>query len=167
MADHSLGKYLDEESGLAEYARKAAQNSIKELKCQSARLLDLYVAGKISDSVYQSKNAEIEAQTKEAQRQVDENIVMNDDMKAAMEKAVELMCNVSEMVNQADQGQKNEILRLLLENCVMSGKKLHYKIRKPFDVLLSNPKDMSWLNVHPDDFSKYQGFANQMKTLTI
>ena len=167
VLQRDVRKYLDEESNLAEYTKRTIQNNIKDLKNQSDRLLDLYVAGKVTEPIYQSKSAKLKIEINEAQKQIDEIFILSSDIKSAMEKAVELMGNISELMLQGDERLKNQLLQLLLENCVLNGKKLNYKIRKPFDILLYRPKDREWMRIGVEDMKRYQIFSNQLKALPI
>ena len=47
--------------------------------------------------------------------------------------------------------QKRELLSLILTDCTVSGQRLNYKLRKPFDKFLNSNKPSDWKSIAEGD----------------
>ena len=99
--------------------------------------------------------------------QAEQYVILDAQMKNSLETALDIAGNFVEILEKATPNQKNELLHLLLEDCILNNGHLNYKIRKPFDVLLFNPEDKSWLDINPENLPQYKNLANEVKCLTI
>ena len=158
---------LDEETTLKLRIQKNSQARLKDLVEKEKKLLDLYIEGKLNDAIYQTKQLEISKEKEELKNQADEYVILDNQMKEAFERVIEIAGNFAVIMENASPLQKNELLHLLLEDCVLENQVLKYKIRKPFDILVSNPKDNSWLNIQPNDLPKYQDLAKEINALAL
>lgn len=55
--------------------------------------------------------------------------------------------NISYVFQHASPTRKNELLKMLLQDCQLNGKRLEYTLRKPFDKLINNRNIKTWSNV--------------------
>ena len=158
---------LDEETTLKLRIQKNSQARLNDFVEKEKKLLDLYIEGKLNDAIYQTKQLEISKEKEELKNQADEYVILDNQMKEAFERVIEIAGNFVVIMENASPLQKNELLHLLLEDCVLENQVLKYKIRKPFDILVSNPKDNSWLNIQPNDLPKYQDLAKEINALAL
>lgn len=167
LLKREVRQHLDEEATLQLRVQRNAKSRLNELTQKEQKLLDLYIEGKLNDTIYQSKQLEIAQEKEHLKKQADEYVILDNQVKDALEKVIEIAGNFSDIMENADSLQKNELLHLLLEDCQLNGKYLTYKIRKPFDILLSNPKDKSWLDFSPEDLPSYQDLAKEINGLAL
>ena len=76
-----------------------------------------------------------------------------------IEKAMDFVVNLPELMKIATPDEKNTLLKKLLTNCVLDGKVLKYEIKAPFDKLISCTNYKKWKNVALDnleDFSEVE-----------
>ncbi len=59
--------------------------------------------------------------------------------------------HLPELINKATPAQKRELLNLVLTDCTISGQKLNYSLRKPFDKFLMSNKPSDWKSISVDD----------------
>ena len=55
--------------------------------------------------------------------------------------------NISYVFQHASPTRKNELLKMLLQDCQLNGKRLEYTLRKPFDKLINNRNIKTWSNI--------------------
>lgn len=74
-----------------------------------------------------------------------------------IEKAMDFVVNLLELMKIATPDEKNTLLKKLLTNCVLDGKVLKYEINAPFDKLLVCTNYKKWKGValnKLEDFSE-------------
>ena len=55
--------------------------------------------------------------------------------------------NISYIFQHASPSRQNELLKMLLKDCQLNGKRLEYTLRKPFDMLVKNHNIKDWSNI--------------------
>ena len=64
-------------------------------------------------------------------------ITITSEIKDAVERVVEIVGNLSNIMKTADPKVQNQLLRLLIEDCVLDGDQLKYNIRPPFSAFMN------------------------------
>lgn len=53
----------------------------------------------------------------------------------------------ADIFQHASPSRQNELLKMLLKDCQLNGKRLEYTLRKPFDTLIKNHNIKEWSNI--------------------
>ena len=159
--------HLEKEDELNTKMKKNIEVQLKELEHDEKNLLNLYIKGKLNDTVYQTKQTEIENDRTRLNKTAEKYISIDKSMKEALEKIVDIAGHFNEIMQKADPAQKNKLLKLLLTDCFLKGDRLEYKIKKPFDTFMSNPKSKSWLKIQPETLPEYQEMTNKVLDLEV
>ncbi len=61
---------------------------------------------------------------------------IDSDMKKTVEKVISMAVNISNIFDKATPDKQNQLLRLLLTDCKLNGKRLEYKLKALFDRLI-------------------------------
>ncbi len=106
-----------------------------EVQDRKDRLLDLLIDGRITQPEYDKKLDSFN----DAQQSV--NLDREDYTQAdfkyhiTAKQTLELARRAGELFERANDAEKNELLKLVLSNATLDGKKLEFTIRKPFDTI--------------------------------
>lgn len=60
-------------------------------------------------------------------------------------KVLELASRAYEIFVSSKLEEKRQLLKYLLQNCELRGKKLEFTVKKPFDLVLAHAKTQDWL----------------------
>lgn len=71
-------------------------------------------------------------------KEADENYLL------AQPMVVELSRNAFKIFKSSEPDEKRVLLNFLLQNCILDGKKLHFNLKPPFDVILKYSKKQDW-----------------------
>ena len=77
-------------------------------------------------------------------------------MKENICKVMSMSCNISEIFDKASPTRKNQLLKLLISDYKLNGKVLEYKVKAPFDKLLSCTNYKKWKNVALDNIEDFE-----------
>lgn len=114
-------------------------NPIKQLKEKGDRLLDFFLDGKLSESLYNIKKGETDAEVIELEKTSEKYTTIGEEVKETVESIMDIAANASLLMKTVIPKQKRELLGLILFDCTLEGQSLKYTIQKPFDVLLNSP----------------------------
>lgn len=87
---------------------------------------------------------------------------ISNEIKETIENVLEIAANAPILMKKGSPQQKNELLRLLFENCVLEGKTLIYNLQKPFDKLIKKTDCKTWLDVNSDDFNNLEAISDDV-----
>lgn len=82
--------------------------------------------------------------------------MIDSDMKKAVEKVISVAVNISNIFDKATPDKQNHLLRLLLTDCKLNGKRLEYKLKAPFDRLLSCKNHQDWPQIAVDNLEEFE-----------
>lgn len=111
-------------------------NKLTDLKIKEDKLLDFYLEGKLTQSTYETKQKQIAQERAELESTAEKYKTIDADMKANISKVVAMAGNISFIFNQANPTQRQKLLKILITDCKLIGKKLEYKVQAPFDKLI-------------------------------
>lgn len=114
------------------------------LKQKEDRLLDFYLEGKLEQSTYDSKKAEIESERNHLLDNIEKYKEIDSKMRDKIINIVLIASDLKHVFDMATTSQKSTLLKLLLKDCKLNGKILEYELNKPFDKLLSCPDYKQW-----------------------
>ncbi len=122
-------------------------------------MLDFYLEGKLPQATYEAKQEQIAKQRQELEATAEKYKTIDSTMKESICKVMSMSCNISEIFDKASSTRKNQLLKLLISDCKLNDKVLEYKVKAPFDKLLSCTNYKKWKNVALDnleDFSEVE-----------
>ena len=104
----------------------------------------MYIQGKITQEVYDIKNTAIDIEQEELAQQLTKCQLQANDTKDIAEMIVELAGNGLKIFESSKPAEKNQLLKILVSNCVLDNKKARISLQKPFDLLLKTPSCPMW-----------------------
>lgn len=127
--------------------KKNGTKKINELKNKEDKLLDFYLEGKLTQDIYDIKKVSIDKEIKDLEETKEKYKIFTNDTRDKIVNIFSLAGNISYIFQHASPTRKNELLKMLLQDCQLNGKKLEYTLRKPFDKLINNRNIKSWSNI--------------------
>lgn len=120
---------------------------INELKIKEDKLLDFYLEGKLTQEIYDIKKASIDKEIKGLEDTKEKYKTIDNDTKDKIVKTFTIAGNILYIFQHASPSRQNELLKMLLKDCQLNGKRLEYTLRKPFDTLIKNHNIKEWSNI--------------------
>ena len=147
----SVQEKLEADANLNTNAKKTIANNISKLEIRQRRLFQMYLDGEIEKQDYEQHKAEMEQEKEQLEQQNEKIQVISDDIQRLVENVIMVAAHLPELINKATPAQKRELLNLVLTDCTISGQKLNYSLRKPFDKFLISNKASDWKSLSVDD----------------
>ena len=110
-------------------------------------MLDFYLEGKLTQEIYDMKKASIDKEIKGLEDTKEKYKTIDNDTKDKIVKIFTIAGNISYIFQHASPSRQNELLKMLLKDCQLNGKRLEYTLRKPFDKLINNRNIKTWSDV--------------------
>ena len=138
---------LTDTSKLNSTIKTNVTKKINELKIMQEELLNYLLTHKVTDDVYDRKKDSIDKEIKLLEESREKYKTFTNDTKDKIVNIFSLAGNISYVFQHASPTRKNELLKMLLQDCQLNGKRLEYTLRKPFDKLINNRNIKSWSNI--------------------
>ena len=90
----------------------------------------------------------------------------NKNKKEMLEKLIYLISNMSDIMKQVDAGIQNEIIVILLKDCVLKSLSLKYKLRAPFDKLVTT-NYYNWKDIIIKNIKDLEALEYNLKALNL
>ncbi len=158
----NIRDYLEKESNLSAITKRNVTNSLFKLKDKEARLFDFYLDGNIDKPTYENKKAEIENERKEFEKQSENLVEIDSNIKNTIENIVLIAANASILMKSGTTHQKRELLGLIFKECYLEGKKLVYTLQRPFDKLLKNINSKDFICADSQSISEISNLSNNV-----
>lgn len=132
-------------------------SKLTELKVKEDKLLDFYLEGKLPQAAYDKRQEQIEKERQELEKTAEKYKTIDTDMKQKVIDVMAMTSNISTIFERANITEKQNLLKLLITDCKMNGRKLEYKILQPFDKLIKCSEYKQWSAVaitYLDEFEK-------------
>ncbi len=107
--------------------------------------------------IYDMKKASIDKEIKGLEDTQEKYKTIDNNTKDKIVNIFTIAGNISYIFQHASPSRQNELLKMLLKDCQLNGKRLEYTLRKPFDMLVKDPNAKSWPNLilnNLDEFDK-------------
>lgn len=153
---NQLLKNLNDTSQFNARFKANITNKINELKAKEDNLLDFYLEGKLPQSTYEAKKATIDKEMDDLNASVKKYKTIDADMKKIIEKVISTTVNISNIFDKATPDKQNQLLRLLITDCQLNGKRLEYKLKAPFDKLITCENYQDWSRVAIDNLEEFE-----------
>ena len=141
----NVRSYIEKKADLGANTKKGVELRIVANKETMNRLLDLYIKGKVNETVYTTKSAELDAERAELQGVLAKYNEVGADLTETAEAVLDIAGNARNLMSGPNLTQKRALLNLLLSDCSLEGKRLCFSLQKPFDKLFSAKGCLSWL----------------------
>ena len=126
---------------------KTLQKQFNDVAKQLDRLLDLFLAGSITQDAYDKKRLQIE---QEKQSIAERLVAATEDDAAFRDSFVTLLRVVSrtaETFKSSKVEQKRKIINFVFSNLWLEGKKVGYELNRPFDKLIALQDNKVWWSI--------------------
>ena len=120
---------------------------INELKIKEDKLLDFYLESKLTQEVYEQKKATLDKEIKGLEDTKEKYKTFSNDTKEKIISIFSIAGNIADIFKKASPTRQNELLKMLLTDCKLDGKKLEYTLKKPFDKLIKTRNIKDWTDI--------------------
>ncbi len=128
-----------------EDAIKALRKEYDDLQQQLNRLLDLCLQGSITREVHDKKALELKERQHEIDSILGQHTEADEKFTFTVTYLLSLASKASDLFKDSKVEQKQQLIRFVLSNMTLEGKKLHYQVKKPFDAMIECAKSQEWL----------------------
>lgn len=153
---NQLLKNLNDTSQFNAMFKAKITSKINELKVKEDNLLDFYLEGKLPQSTYETKKAAIDREMDELKATAEKYKTIDTDMKKTITKVITMAVNISNIFDKATPDKQNQLLRLLITDCQLNGKRLEYTLKTPFDKLVACKNYQDWSQVAVENLGEFE-----------
>lgn len=151
-----LLKNLNETSQVNATFKANITSKLNDLKVKENNLLDFYLEGKLPQSTYETKKAVIDKERKALEATAAKYKTIDNSMKNTIAQVVSMAINISDIFDKATPDKQNQLLRLLITDCKLNGKRLEYKLKAPFDKLIACKNYQDWPQIAVDNLEEFE-----------
>ena len=151
----SIIQSLEDEKKINANVRKKITDEIFMVDSRLERLWESYLDRVIDKPKYESEKEKYLTQKRELVEKANKYTDITKELKENVEKAINFVVDVSNLMEVASPDDKNMLLKRLLDNCVLHGDTLTYEIKAPFDKLISCNNYKQWSNVAIDNLDEF------------
>ena len=151
----SIIQSLEDEKKINANVRKKITDEIFMVDSRLERLWESYLDRVIDKPKYESEKEKYLTQKRELEEKANKYTDITKKLKENVEKAINFVADVSNLMEVASPDDKNMLLKRLLDNCVLHGDTLTYEIKAPFDKLISCNNYKQWSNVALDNLDEF------------
>lgn len=108
-------------------------------------LLDMRLAGSITQSEYDNKARELKDRQVEIAARIEQHQKGDNDFRTTLEGLISVASRAAEIFQRSKPEQKRQLLALVFSNLRLKGKKLEFSLRSPFDLMVNRHDHTSWL----------------------
>ena len=152
----SIIQSLEDEKKINANVRKKITDEIFMVDSRLERLWESYLDRVIDKPKYESEKEKYLTQKRELEEKANKYTDITKELKENIEKAINFVADVSNLMEVASPDDKNMLLKRLLDNCVLHGDTLTYEIKAPFDKLISCHNYKQWSNVAIDNLDEFE-----------
>ena len=152
----SITQTLEDEKKINVSARKKIAVDIEVIDTRLERLgsaILIVISIKLS---MKPKNKKYQEQKQDLLAKAEKFSDISNELKGNIEKAMDFVVNLPELMKIATPDEKNTLLKKLLTNCVLDGKVLKYEIKAPFDKLLSCSNYKKWKDIAMENLEEFE-----------
>ncbi len=135
---------LKEDSQANSLYKKKLTEQLQLVEDRKKKLLVAWLDSKIDEATYKNMTSDTDKEIASIQAQIDKYANYNKELDSTLEKISDIALHAKSYFQSSIISKKHEILKLLLSNSEVNGKKLTFSIIKPFDKLLFSKGCMVW-----------------------
>ena len=152
----SIIQTLEDEKKVNASVRKKVAEQINIIDSRLERLWECYLDRDIDKARYELEKQKYLEQKKDLNARAEKYSNISNDLKENVEKAIDFVANLSNLMKAASPDEKNMLLKRLLTNCVLDGETLKYEIKAPFDKLLSCTNYKKWKDIAMENLEEFE-----------
>ena len=152
----SIIQTLEDEKKVNASVRKKVAEQINIIDSRLERLWECYLDRDIDKARYELEKQKYLEQKKDLNARAEKYSDISNGLKENVEKAIDFVANLSNLMKAASPDEKNMLLKRLLTNCVLDGAVLKYKIKAPFDKLLSCTNYKKWKDIAMENLEEFE-----------
>ena len=152
----SIIQSLEDEKKINANVHKKITDEIFMVDSRLERLWESYLDRVIDKPKYEAEKEKYLTQKRELEEKANKYTDITKELKENVEKAINFVADVSNLMEVASPDDKNMLLKRLLDNCVLHGDTLTYDIKAPFDKLISCHNYKQWSNVAIDNLDEFE-----------
>ena len=152
----SIIQTLEDEKKVNASVRKKVAEQINIIDSRLERLWECYLDRDIDKARYELEKQKYLEQKKDLNARAEKYSNISNDLKENVEKAIDFVANLSNLMKAASPDEKNMLLKRLLTNCVLDGETLKYEIKAPFDKLLSCTNYKKWKDIAIENLEEFE-----------
>ena len=148
---------LEEDSKISTAIKRENTMQLEELKNRKRNLFNAFLDKDITKEEYQEAKTEMETKIAELESKDQKYITITSEIKDTVERIVEIVGNLSNIMKTAEPKIQNQLLRLLIQDAVLDGDKLKYTIREPFSAFMNvdvKNEVPDYISTHLHEFDK-------------
>ncbi len=148
LVDEAVNVLRSEQDNIQTFYKNAISQTRSKYTKLEKRLKVLYddrLDGRITVTEYDKYVKNIKMEMEELERKLVEFTSNDKSFIVTSEHLLRLASQAKDIFESSQPAKKNKILRTLLANCTLSGKKLNFTLLKPFDKLCTEVKNTNWL----------------------
>ena len=151
----SIIQTLEDEKKVNASVRKKIAEEINLIDNRLERLWECYLDRDIDKARYELEKQKYLEQKKDLNARAEKYSDISNGLKENVEKAIDFVANLSNLMKAASPDEKNMLLKRLLTNCVLDGETLKYEIKAPFDKLLSCTNYKKWKDIAIENLEEF------------
>ena len=152
----SIIQTLEDEKKVNASVRKKVAEQINIIDSRLERLWECYLDRDIDKARYELEKQKYLEQKKDLNARAEKYSDISNGLKENVEKAIDFVANLSNLMKAASPDEKNMLLKRLLTNCVLDGETLKYEIKAPFDKLLSCTNYKKWKDIAIENLEEFE-----------
>lgn len=152
----SITQSLEDEKKINASVRKKIAGEIHLIDTRLERLWECYLDRDIDKARYELEKQKYLEQKKDLNARAEKYSDISNNLKGNVEKAIDFVANLSNLMKAASPDEKNMLLKRLLTNCVLDGETLKYDIKVPFDKLLTCSNYKKWKDIAINNLEDFE-----------
>ena len=152
----SIIQSLEDEKKVNASVRKKITDEINVIDNRLKHLWEYFLDRGITENQYKLEKQKYLDQRKELEERSKKYTDISNTLKDDVEKALDFIADISNVMKIATPDEKNTLLKNLLTNCILDGDVLKYEIKAPFDKLLSCSNHKKWKDIALDNINDFE-----------
>lgn len=152
----SIIQSLEDEKKVNASVRKKITDEINVIDNRLKHLWEYFLDRGITENQYKLEKQKYLDQRKELEERSKKYTDISNTLKDDVEKALDFIADISNVMKIATPDEKNTLLKNLLTNCILDDDVLKYEIKAPFDKLLSCSNYKKWKDIALDNINDFE-----------
>lgn len=140
----SVREYIDTETDFNNSLKKQLETKLSNAQSRLDNAVNLLLDGTIDKTIYETKTSQLKQEISEIEQELSKCSENYDEIGNIIENILEIAGNVGFLLKSSKIDQKRAILKLILSNSTIEGKKAWISLKKPFDLFLKSNGQISW-----------------------
>jgi site-specific DNA recombinase len=126
---------------------KQLQSRLNENEKSSDKLLNLYLAGSITEDTYDKKQHQLQKERQDISNQLATCFEDDDEFRDSFVTLLRVVSHAADLFKSSKVEQKRKIISFVFSNLFLEGENIRYELNRPFDKLLGMGACKSWWSI--------------------